>query len=266
MRKFVLIACFMALFSLALGAQGIPVCKEVPFQAGERISMGVTFKWGAINAEVAQAYLLLEQEEDCYHATMAARTAPFFEVFYKIRENFQSRFAVDDFRPMEAIRDTYESGYTATNHFIYDWDAGFIRAEVSYRGAAPEYKEIPLENFAFDIVTLFYYLRNQDWTQAEDGQACYVPFAIDDEVFSVRITYQGKEKLKVRKMGVYRGIHLSCTVVAGVLFTGEQELQVWLSDDDNRVPLALMVPLKVGTLWAWFKGAEGLKFPMEAKG
>ena len=255
----------MALFSLALGAQGIPVCKEVPFQAGERVSMGVTFKWGAINTEVAQALLTLDEEENCYHATMAARTAPFFDVFYKIRENFQSRFAVEDFRPMEAIRDTYESGYTATNHFIYDWEAGFIRAEVSYRGAPPEYMEIPLESFSYDIVTIVYYLRNLDWAKAETDQVCEAPFAIDDDVFNIYVTYRGKEKLKVRKMGYYRAMRLSCTLVAGVLFEGDQELQVWLSDDDNRMPLAVMVPLKMGTLWAWFKGAEGAKFPMTSK-
>ena len=99
-----LTAC-TALLSLALSAQGLPLMEESVFQDGEVVSMSVMFKWGAINTEVAQASLTLEQETDCYHATLAARTAPFFDVFYKIRENFQSRFALEDFRPMEAIRD-----------------------------------------------------------------------------------------------------------------------------------------------------------------
>ena len=255
----------MALFSLTLGAQGIPVCKEAPFQAGERVNMSVMFKWGAINTEVAQASLTLEQEEDCYHAVMAARTAPFFDVFYKIRENFQSRFSLDELRPMEAFRDTYESGYTATNHFIYDWEAGVIRAEVSYRGAAPEFKEIPLKGLSLDMVTIIYYIRNLDWSQVEAGEVCTLPFAIDDEVFTVSVTCRGREDLKVRKAGRFHAVRLSCTVVAGVLFEGNQELQVWLSDDGNRVPLAVMVPLRVGTVWAWFKGAENLKYPLAAR-
>ena len=259
-----LTAC-TALLSLALSAQGLPLMEESVFQDGEVVSMSVMFKWGAINTEVAQASLTLEQETDCYHATLAARTAPFFDVFYKIRENFQSRFALEDFRPMEAIRDTYESGYTATNHFIYDWEAGFIRAEVSYRGGAPEYKEIPLKNFAFDMVTIVYYLRNLDWGQARAGQICQVPFAIDDAVFNVNVTCKGKENLKVRRMGWFRAMHLSCSVVAGVLFEGDQELQVWLSDDDNHLPLAVMVPLKMGTVWAWLKGTEGLKYDLMSK-
>ena len=260
-----LLIALAVLLSLALHAQGLPLVEESVFQDGEVVSMSVMFKWGAINTEVAQASLTLEQETDCYHATLAARTAPFFDVFYKIRENFQSRFSLKDFRPMEAIRDTYESGYTATNHFIYDWETGVIRAEVSYRGGAPEYKEIPLKNSAFDIVTIIYYLRNLDWDQARAGQVCQVPFAIDDDVFNLNITYKGKENMKVRKMGRFRTRHLSCSVVAGVLFEGDQELEVWLSDDDNHLPLAVMVPLKVGTVWAWLKSTEGLKYDLTAK-
>ena len=259
-----LTAC-TALLSLTLSAQGLPLLENPVFQDGEVVSMSVFFKWGAINTEVALASLTLEEEEDCYHATLAAKTAPFFDVFYKIRENFQSRFALDDFRPMEAIRDTYESGYTATNHFIYDWEAGIIRAEVSYRGAAPEYMEIPLNNLSLDMVTLIYYLRNLDWGNAREGQVCNVPFAIDDAVFNVDATYQGTEIIKVRKLGRFRAMHLSCSVVAGVLFEGDQRLQVWLSDDNNHLPLAVMVPLKVGNVWAWFKGAENLKYSLDSR-
>ena len=264
MRQFFLIGCSI-LVSWALHAREIPFCKEEPFQAGERIEMAILYKWGAINTEVAQASMVLEQEENGYHATMAARTAPFFDVFYRIRENFQSRFSLKGFRPMEAIRDTYENGYTATNHYIYDWDAGIIRAELSFRGSAPECKEIPLKSLSFDMVTLVYYIRNLDWGMVEAGQVCQLPFAIDNDVFNISITCRGQENLKVRRMGRFRAMRLSCSVVAGVLFEGDQEIQVWFSDDDNHLPLAVMVPLKMGTMWAWLKRCENLKNPITAK-
>lgn len=245
------------LLSLTLWAQGLPLCQEAPFKAGENIRMGVVFKWGAVNTEVALATLSLEsvsyKSDTLYHAVCAARTASFFDTFYKIRENFQSWFARDSFNPVEAVRDTYESGYTAKNHFFYDWEAGIIRAEVSYNGNPPQQKQIPMTGASYDIVSLIYSLRNVDWERVPRLKEFNVPFAIDDQVYPLTVTYYGPEVLKVRKLGKKNALRFSCTVVAGVLFEGDQQLQVWFSDDEHHIPLAVMVPLKMGTLWAWLK-------------
>ena len=83
--------------------------------------------------------------------------------------------------------------------------------------------------------------------------------------YEVKVTYLGPEVFKVRKQGKFRALRFSCTVVAGALFEGDKELQAWFSDDANHLPLAVMVPLRMGTVWAWLKGWEGLKFPLTAK-
>lgn len=259
------------LVSLALSAQGIPLCKEAPFEAGESVQMGIMFKWGAVNTEVGQARLGLEEvpfgpdSARVYHAACVVKSAPFFDLFFKMREHFQTWFTPDEIRPLEAVRDTYENGYTAANHFVYDWEAGIIRADVAYNGQAPERKEMPVKGLSNDLVSLIYYLRGLDWEKADAGSPVRVPFAIDDKVYEVKVTYLGPEVLKVRKQGKFRALRFSCTVVAGALFEGDKELQAWFSDDANHLPLAVMVPLRMGTVWAWLKGWEGLKNEMEAK-
>ena len=226
MRRLLLFAGTLFL-SLGLWAQNLPLCQEAPFKAGENIRMGVMFKWGAVNTEVALTTLSLEtvpyKTDSLYHAVCSARTAPFFDVFYKIRENFQSWFTRDDYHPVEAVRDTYESGYTAKNHFIYDWDAGIIRADVSYNGNPSQQKQIPMTGASYDIVSLVYSLRNVDWGRVPNRQAFDVPFAIDDQVYPLTVTYYGPETLKVRKLGKMNALRFSCTVVAGVLFEGDQQ-------------------------------------------
>jgi hypothetical protein len=182
-----------------------------------------------------------------------------------MREHFQTWFTPGEIRPLEAVRDTYENGYTAANHFVYDWEAGIIRADVAYNGQAPERKEMPVKGLSNDLVSLIYYLRGLDWEKADAGSPVRVPFAIDDKVYEVKVTYLGPEVLKVRKQGKFRALRFSCTVVAGALFEGDKELQAWFSDDTNHLPLAVMVPLRMGTVWAWLKGWEGLKNEMEAK-
>ena len=255
MRTLILTGCTL-LLSLVMGAQTLPQRDTLPFRAGERLEMGIRYRWGAVMAEVGQAVLRLEQEDSLFHAECAVRSAPFFDVFYRMREHFQSWFTPGEIRPMEAVRDTYQNGYTAANHFRYDWEQGCIRAQVAYNGLPPEQKNIPLDGYSYDIVSLIYFLRAVDWNRVAAGEPRSVPFAIDDAVFRVQVTCHGPERFKVRRLGWRDTLRFSCTVVSGALFSGDQQMQVWFSADEKHVPLAVMVPLKVGTMWAWLKSYE----------
>lgn len=264
MRK-VLLSLGMILVSLALSAQGIPLCKEKPFADGEVVEMSLMYRWGLVNSEVGTVRLSLEvvpygpDSTLVYHASCVGNSARFFDVFFKIRENFQTWFTMDENRPLEAIRDTYEGGYTAKNHYIYDWPNQVIRADVALDGKPSEHKEIPVKGLSYDIVSLVYHIRSVDWKQMEMGQSVQMPFAIDNDVYDIKLTYGGQEIRNVRRLGNFPSLLVSCTVVAGEMFSGDQELQVWLSDNDRHLPLAVMVPLKVGTVWAYLKNSEGLK-------
>ena len=89
-------------------------------------------------------------------------------------------------------------------------------------------------------------------------------FAIDDNVFDVYIHSQGKENIKIRKLGRMDAWHLSCSVVQGALFDGNENLHLWISADNNRIPVAARVPLKLGAVQAWLSGWSGLKNPFDA--
>lgn len=264
MRKLLVIAGIV-LSSLALHAQDIPFCKELPFQAGEKLELGLMFKWGPVNTEVGLVSTLLEEADGTYHASLNLRTAPFFDAFYKMRESFQSDFSVKTGRPLKASRDTYQNGYTAQNQFNFDWKAGVIHARTSYNGSDPESMDVPLKGNPYDVVTLIYHFRNLDWDSCTSGESSIVPCIVDKSVIDLRVTYLGKDRIKVRKLGRYSANRFSCTVVAGHLFEGDQEVQVWVSDDENHLPLAIMLPLKMGTMWVWIKGWNGLKFDSTSK-
>ena len=265
MRKFLSIA-LLALLSLPLGAQGIPLCKETPFQDGEKIELVLMFKWGLVNTEVGSVVATIQENKDLYHASCRLRTAPFFDAFYKMREHFQSDFTADGHRPLDATRDTYQNGYAANNHFVFDWKAGVIHADLSYSSRGSEKKDISLKGKKpYDVVSLIYLFRNMEWKDAKVGESAIVPCIVDDEIIDLRVTYQGPDRIKVRKQGRFKANRFSCTVVAGHLFEGDQEVQVWVGDDDNHLPLAIMLPLKMGTMWVWLKGWDGLKYDVTAK-
>ena len=263
---------FALLFSLTAAGQQktvLPMAREYPFQAGEQMEFSLLYKWGAVVTEVGSASLQLDslsyQGVPAYHTGLYVKSAPFFDIFFKMREQFDSWFAAQDLRPFKFTRDTYEGGYTATNLYIYDWEQEVIHADVNFGGRGEEHYEIPLKNGVQDLPSLVYALRAADFSRMEVNKAYPLSFAIDEAVFNIHLTYKGIETVKVRRLGKTRAHHISCSVVQGAMFEGNQELQMWLSADDARILVGLMAPLRVGGVWAWVKSTNDLKHPFEVQ-
>lgn len=248
------------LVSVTVNGQGrgcIPVRDTYPFKAGERIDLSLMYKWGAVNTEVAQAAVTLDtvsyNGEEAFHVNFKVKSAPFFDVFFKMREDFHSWFTVRELKPLKFTRNTLEGKYTATNEYYYDWPAGVIHADVNFNGRGDEHYEIPVHECAYDLPALIFYLRTMDLSRMHAGEKYHLSFAIDESVFDVVLTYHGPTTLKVRKLGERNALLFTCSVVSGAMFAGNQELKFWFSNDGQFVPLGVMAPLRWGAVWAWLK-------------
>ena len=49
-----------------------------------------------------------------------------------------------------------------------------------------------------------------------------------------------------------------------VVFTGEEDMLIWVTDDDNRIPVCFEAPILVGTASGRLAGYSGLKHPFTA--
>ena len=254
----------LALIALTLSA--FAADRELPFRAGEKFDLRMTYKWGGVQKDVGYAHVQLDsfsfRSSPTYYAQFIARTSQFFDTFYKIREHFHSWFDAGDLRPRRFIRETLEGKYSAYNLYEYDWSRRVIRAEVNMNKPKSTMMEIPIRKEAYDLPALIYHIRTMDPAKMRNGQKIPLTFAIDDGVFDVVMTFHGKQNLKIRKVGTMETYHFTCNVVDGALFEGNKELEFWLSADGNHLPVAVMAPLRVGAVWAWFKKAEGLKYPL----
>ena len=251
MRKGLLIL----LVCLASGILASAGNKPYPFRGGESASYYLLFKWGLVNTEVGNARFQLDsvqfEGQDAYHISFKGQSAPFFDIFYKIREDFHSWVRTEDLRPISYTRDTYEGGYTATNLFTYDWSAKEIKADVKYGDKERQFLSIPLKEKVYDLPALIYQVRTLDFANMKPGQKTTFRFAIDDDIYSVNITFKGKGQLKARRLGNMETYRVACSLVSGAVFEGNEDLLVWFTADGHCVPVAVKAPLRVGTVWAW---------------
>ncbi len=237
------------------------------FQAGERMDFILHYRLGSMNADVGTATVVLDSlifnGQKAFRCSVSGKTKKFFDVFFKVREYFESVFTREGLRPLKFVRDTHEGGYEARNTYLYMWDAPqpYIAADVYTSKMGYKPMELPLTQCTYDLPALFFFSRNMDVENVEPGKKYPMTFAIDDEVLNVHFILYGRETIKVKGLGTVKTIKFAARLVAGEVFNGEEDMMIWVTDDDNRLPVYFEAPLLVGAAAGRMSGYEGLKYP-----
>ena len=262
-----ILSVLLAGISLAASAQGTKCLPSRtdgvdPWKSGEKIVFNISYNWHAVQTDVAKGTLTIKQEplngEQVWHTSMSMQTAPFFDVFFKIREKFDSWFALKGVEPRKFYRDTKEGDYYAINDYIYDRNAGVIHANLDYSNRDKETLDIPYGDCTYDVTALFYFARRMDFANMAPGTVQKISIAIDKDVQKVNLTYRGKENKWVKGIGTIAAHKIGIALNKGDVFEGNEDAIIWFSDDDNRIPVAFMAPLKVGAMNGRLASYEGL--------
>lgn len=241
--------------------------EELAFRSGERMDFILHYKWGSINTDVGTATVSLDSltfnGQKAFKCTASGRTKKFFDVFFKVRENFSSWFTREGMRPLKFTRDTYEGGYEARNTYLYKWDAAepYIAADVYTSKMGQKSMQLPLTPCTYDLPALFFFARNMDVENVEPGKRYPMTFAIDEEIYNVYFILHGRETIKVKGLGTVNTIRFAAKLLEGEVFKGEEDMTIWVSDDENRLPVYFEAPLRVGVAAGRMSGYEGLKSP-----
>lgn len=240
---------------------------DLAFQAGEVLKFTLHYQWGAINADVGSAVVRIDSlrlnGEKVYLCDASGKTTRLFDLFFKVRERFMSWFTSDGLRPVRFMRHSVEGSYTAKNDFVYMWDSpeSYIAADVFTTSSGHRTAQIPLGKCTYDLPALFYLARNMDFSKVEVGERHPMTFAIDDDVYNVYFILLGREDKKIKGIGTVRTIKFAAKLLEGEVFKGDEDMTIWVTDDDNRMPVLFEAPLIVGLATGRLSGYSGLKHP-----
>jgi hypothetical protein len=106
--------------------------------------------------------------------------------------------------------------------------------------------------------------RNIDFSKIREGDNHPITFAIDEDTYTIGFIYRGKTERKVSGVGTVRCHLFSVGVVAGNVFPENADIQLWISDDDNRIPVWFETPINPGTVQGRLQSWSGLKYPFNA--
>ena len=72
-------------------------------------------------------------------------------------------------------------------------------------------------------------------------------------------------KKKIKGLGVFEAYVFSPATIAGEVFKDGDEMKVWVSKDQNRIPLLIESPIAVGSVKAVLMDYKGLRYEAPKK-
>ncbi len=227
------------------------------FKAGEileyRIHYGL-IDAGEARLEVKEKITTISNRP-CYHVVGTGQTKGAFDWFFKVRDRYESYIDKDALIPWIFIRRIDEGGY------IKNQDVTFNH----YKNTASSNKlTIPVPENVQDLVSAFYYARTFDYANAKIGTIFPLTAYLDDEVFTMNVRFIGREVIKTR-LGNFNCIKFRPMLLEGRVFKDEEDMTVWVSDDDNRIVVRAEAKILVGSIKMDLKGYSGLANPLSSR-
>jgi hypothetical protein len=258
MKKYFLLAVACCCFNI-LSAQELNKTTDVAFKAGEKLSYKM--KYGFFTA--AEANIRVEDSpvqfnnQPAYHIIAEGKTAGTFDVFYKVRNRYESYVDKNTLLPYFYAENRRESNYKHADKVTFDREKKTITAA---KGIFPYSADK-----VFDFVSAYYFARCIDVSKIHIGQKIDLQYFLEDGVHTLSITYVGKEKVAC-SMGTFNCLKFNPTIIPGRIFRKDSKLYLWITDDNNRIPVKAHVEVVLGSLTMDLTAASGLKYPLNPAG
>lgn len=233
--------------------------KNTAFKEGEKAGFTVYYSVGSlVNVAAGSGTFTTTLEKlngkNVYHVVGEGRTMPSYEWAYKARDVYETFIDTETMQPLKFIRNVNEGGYKKYQ------TVNFIKGANTAVTNSGTYK-VPA--CVQDVVSSVFYARNVDFNKLKVNDRIAFSMFLDNEVYQMSIRYLGKETIST-KYGKFKAIKIRPVTIKGNIFTGDEKMTVWVTDDANKVPVRIESPIVVGKVRVDMTSFQGLRNPMSA--
>lgn len=211
---------------------------------------------------ITAGYATLEVDQETfngkivYHVKGEGRTTGVTKLFFNVEDYYESYIDTEMDIPYRFIRKIDEGGHTKDIQIDFNHDTN---KALVFNRKHNEKETLSFPKDAQDMVSAFYYLRNRlDVSNMQEGDVTEMNMFFDKENYKFRLKFLYRETLKTR-FGKIPCMVFRPSVMAGRVFKEQESLTVWVSDDENRIPVRIKASLAVGNLKADLVEFKGLK-------
>lgn len=239
------------ILSISVCSAQIKTIKDIPFNVGEKLSFKAYYNWGFIWVNAGKVNFSVHRNSDSTMLLKSeARSLTSYDWLFKVRDTFKVTVTADSLKPLEFYRNTYEGGYWVKNQFEFDYANYLIRCQLNNSKISSNTKSIGYKKGVRDVLSSVYFARTIDFSGYNIDDKIRLPMIVDGKIYPLYIRYHGKERVKLPGGRFYDAIKFTAILIPGTIFKGGEDLTVWVTNDNRRVPLMVESKILVGSVKA----------------
>lgn len=174
------------------------------------------------------------------HYKMRGRTTGIVDKLYEVNDVYESWVDPETFLPVKSIRNVKEQKYRFYDEVTYD------HVNDSIFSLKQGHLKVPAN--VNDLVSAFFYIRqNKYFEDLLAGINFEIPVYHGDELFMMSLKYLGTETIDTQ-IGRKECYVVTPKVPAGKLFKDSDDLRIYITKDEHRLPIYAEFGLLLGSL------------------
>ncbi len=239
------------------------------FQSGEEVIYKVYYKLGFMWFNAAQASFSIKttnyNNKKVLHFDSYGQTLPNYDWIYKVRDHFQSYSDSVDLRPLYFSRVTSEGNFKVNNQYVFDYPKSKIYSSVENSEKPKKRDTLNIQSCTYDVLTAIYACRNTDVAKLKRNDTIPLKMIVDNKTYELYLRYLGIENMQLNDERVFRCRKFTILMIEGTIFAGGENITVWISDDNAKIPIRVEAEILVGSIVAEVDALRGNKWPIQSQ-
>ena len=212
------------------------IIAQTPFKIGESLQYHAEFN----RVRVGEAELKVSAIEEIstiksYHIIYVAKTKGLADRLFKIRDQIDIWIDKEGFFTHRLIKNINQGNYKNKVDVRFDYNKSIAKTST---------KEISIDFKSRDSFSLFYYLRTI--LLNENDIMSFSSFE-GRRIVDYKLQIKGNEIIRT-ELG-----NITCTVIRPYqegenLFKNQGDMQIWISNDEKRLPVKIQIKMKFGSM------------------
>ncbi|MES2592874.1 MAG: DUF3108 domain-containing protein [Bacteroidota bacterium] len=233
----------------------LPVLKNDAFKRGEMLTFRMHY--GIIDAGVATLSVTDEARDlggrKTFHIVGLGKSKGAFDWFFKVRDRYETYIDEKALVPWVFVRRISEGTYTCSQDYMFN--------HYTEKVNVGENQLFDIQPNMQDMLSAFYHARTMDLSGAKPGDIYSMNAFVDKEVFPVKIKFIARETITT-DLGTFKCLKFRPVIQKGRVFKNEEDLNVWISDDKNHIPILGQANVLVGSIKMELTDYSGLANPV----
>jgi len=242
----------------------------MPFNHGEVVNYDVFFKWGIIMPRAGHAQISFDRSMYKGQAglkyQLLFRTTKFFDAIYKMRDTLEC-FYDQNYSLLYTSKRVNEGGYYLIDDLAFSYTGN--NAVIRSHRYTPSTTKIDTfltvsSGYASDMLGAMFFLRTLGRNNVRIGESYSSTVVIGRHMVKIRFRYRGQSIVE-REDAKYKTHYFLIDIFDEAFEQSEAAAELWVSDDDNYIPIKIRTKLKIGYAEVYYKNSSNLKVPLTSR-